>query len=168
MAKRSIYFPDELETQMAIHEENWSSVCQDAVASRLKFLELKSDLTSSAVARARARLATDKAGYVADASERGRRAGLAWAADKATFDQLRNLSEADGQYSIDDDHQAAKMVCWAAMDQTDVLDDEPGPEPTEDEVGSFCLDVGVNFRDATSSEFWEGFVEAAIEVYEQV
>jgi hypothetical protein len=91
---------------------------------------------------------------------------LAWAADKATFDQLRNLSEADGQYSIDDDLEAAALVYIVMENLTEC---GPADAPAE-EVGQLCDDIGVDreSNDAISSKFWQGFVEASIEVFEQV
>jgi hypothetical protein len=167
VAKRSIYFPDELEKKMGNYpDENWSGVCQEAVGTRLRFLELKNDLSSSAIARAKVRLATDKASYVADAGERGERAGLAWAADKATFQQLRNLKEAQGEYSLEDG-TAAPATVYLVMDN---LPEYMPNDVPEEQLWKLCHEVGLdpNGPDVESAEFWSGFVDAAIKVFDEI
>jgi hypothetical protein len=178
MPKRNIYFPDDLVAKMNVfRDENWSGVCQEAVSARVRFLELKAHSTTSAVDRAKARLATAKASYIADARERGVRAGVEWAADHATFDQLRNLhADQTGEHPTIDfpvsDHPdltvwvAGILAGWPSYAVDNSADDAESVELAHD----LWMQLGLleDSDDSVSGEFWEGFVTGAISVYEQV
>ncbi len=180
MPKRNIYFSDELVAQMnKFRDENWSSVCQDGVAARLRFLELKSEATSGAVERAKARLANAKAAYVADAHERGVRAGMEWAADKATFEQLLRLHHAQSsEFRALDDFEdgdligimVARVIEGAhpsEIHSTEINDDDVGwIQDLGGDIGVDPYDDGD--ADYVSGDFWQGFISGAISVYEQV
>jgi hypothetical protein len=178
MPKRNIYFPDDLVAKMNVfRDENWSGVCQEAVSARVRFLELKAHSTTSAVDRAKARLATAKASYIADARERGVRTGIEWAADHATFDQLRNLHAAQiGEHPTidfpapDDSHLtliiARILAGWPGYALHEATDDQESIELAHD----LWAQIGLldDSHDTDSGDFWEGFVTGAISVYEQV
>jgi hypothetical protein len=182
MPKRNIYFPDELVAKMsAFKDENWSGVCQEAVGARVRFLELKADSTTSAVDRAKARLATAKAAYIADARERGVRAGIEWAADHATFDQLRNLHAAQfGEhptidFPVPDGSDLCLLIArilagWPSDALHDALADGTQDQESIDLAHDLWASLGLtdDSHDLDSGEFWEGFVTGAISVYEQV
>lgn len=169
MAKRSIYFPEDLEKQMAKFQENWSVVCQEAAIARIKILEDRSKTFSSAIERARKRLAEDRVRYAKTAHERGRIAGTNWAADKAEFIQLRRLSEAMGQFDLVDGHTAPRVILSIIGDQWDPTEET---EVDGADVMNFCESVGmeepVTDDGSESLEFWWGFVEAAVEVFDQL
>ena len=180
MPNRNIYFTDELAKQMkTLPKENWSSVCQDAVAAHIEFLMLKSETAASAVERAKERLASERAEYVADIYDRGERDGIAWAADHATFDQLRRISLAfnggpDHPPLVDDDfddgedslRSLAKIACGAP--------DTLGDETLSDEERAFTLDlcntVGLRMDgdDVESARYWAGFVAGALAIFRQL
>jgi hypothetical protein len=178
MPKRNIYFPDDLVAKMsAFKDENWSGVCQEAVGARVRFLELKADSTTSAVDRAKARLATAKAAYIADARERGVRAGIEWAADHATFDQLRKLHSAQvGEHPAidfpvaDNDYLTLWVARILAGWPADAIDQPTQDEESIDLAHELWASLGLtdDSPDLDSGEFWEGFVTGAISVYEQV
>lgn len=184
MPNRNIYFTDEQVAQMKrFSKENWSAVCQSAVDTRVKYLELRSQTDASAIERAKARLAEAKAAFVATARERGERAGVAWAADKASFEELQRLhaalysEEPSLVFPLDDGDLTSIWV--AAVIAGEALDFDPSDIPSDyvDNVQDFCNDVGlVNFNkgpdpfspDVDSGDFWEGFITGALTVFEQI
>lgn len=177
MPRRNIYFPADLDKSMARHkDENWSVVCQEAVSARIRYLDLKNDEASTAIERARARLATDRLNYAKDAEDRGLRAGLLWAADHATFDQLRRLYEAvigtDPKIylPLEDDPDTGLRIAYLITaeewdDPSELHDERTGPA-----YYALCNQLGLypDGADARSSEYWDGFIRSAIDVYSKV
>ena len=181
MPKRNIYFTDDLVAQMKKHpDEKWSAVCQEAVETRLRYLELRSNIASDAVQRAKARLATERAAYIADAYDRGERDGIAWAADHATFDQLRRIDFGvnggpedppfvderfnDGKDSL---RLIAKLACGAPPD---TLGDETLTADEHAFIVSLCTAIGLRMDggDIDSARYWDGFVAGALFIFKQL
>ena len=174
MPKRNIYFPADLDEAMDRHkDEKWSVVCQEAVSARIRYLDLKNDEAATAIERARARLAPDRLHYAKDAKDRGLRAGLLWAADHATFDQLRRLYEAvtgtDPKIYLpfEDDPDTGLRIAYliSAEEWDDPSDLQTGPQ-----YYALCNQLGLypDGADASSSEYWDGFIRSAIDVYSKV
>ena len=182
MPRRNIYFPAHLDEEMARHkDQNWSDVCQEAVSARIRYLdlkndELKNDGAATALERARARLAPDRLNHARDAKDRGLRAGLLWAADHATFDQLRRLYEAvtgtDPKLylPLEDDPDIGLTVAYLITaeeweDPSGRHDERTGPA-----YYALCnqLRLHPDGADASSSEYWDGFIQSAIDVYSKV
>ena len=177
MPKRNIYFPADLDEAMDRHrDEKWSVVCQEAVSARIRYLDLKNDEASTAIERARARLAPDRLNHARDAKDRGLRAGLLWAADHATFDQLRRLYEGvtgtDPKIYLpfEDDPDIGLTVAYLIT--ADEWDDPSGrhDERTGPAYYALCNQLGLypDGADASSSEYWTGFIQSAIDVYSKV
>jgi hypothetical protein len=181
MPNRNIYFTDEIAKQMKnFAKENWSSVCQEAVASHIRLLMLKSEAAANAVERAKARLASERAGYVADGYDRGKRDGMAWAADHATFDQLRRIDFGvnggpedppfvderfnDGKDSV---RMVAKLACGAPPD---TLGDETLTADEHAFIVSLCNAIGLRMDggDIDSVRYWDGFVAGALAIFKQL
>lgn len=178
MPKRNIYFPADIDEAMDRHkDEKWSVVCQEAVSARIRYLDLKNDEAATAVERARARLAPDRLNYAKDAKDRGLRAGLLWAADHATFDQLRRLYEAvtgtDPKIYLSMLEDVPDIGLTVAYLITAEEWDDPSEvhdERTSPAYYALCNQIGLypDGTDASSSEFWEGFIQSAIDVYSKV
>jgi hypothetical protein len=180
MPKRNIYFTDDLVAQMKKHpDEKWSAVCQEAVETRLRYLELRSDIASDAVQRAKARLATERAAYIADAYDRGERDGIAWAADHATFDQLRGIEFVvprgpldqpfDGMF--DDGNDSLRLIAKLACDAPrDTLGDETLTPDEHAFIVSLCNAIGLRMDggDIDSARYWEGFIAGALAIFKQL
>ncbi len=177
MPKRNIYFTDDLVAQMKKHpDEKWSAVCQEAVETRLRYLELRSDIASDAVQRAKARLATERAAYIADAYDRGERAGIAWAADHAAFDELRGIVDGgpedepfDGLFDDGEDslRMIAKLACGAPPD---TLGDETLTADEHAFMVGLCNAIGLRMDggDIDSARYWEGFFAGALAIFRQL
>ena len=177
MPKRNIYFPADLDEAMDRHkDEKWSVVCQEAVSARIRYLDLKNDEAATAIERARARLAPDRLHYAKDSKDRGLRAGLLWAADHAKFDQLRRLYEAvTGTYPkislpLEDDPDVGLRITSLISaeewdDPSELHDERTGPA-----YYALCNQLGLypDGADASSSEYWDGFIRSAIDVYSKV
>lgn len=177
MPNRNIYFTDEHVAQMKkFPNENWSAVCQEAVGSRIRYLSLKSEADTSAVDRARVRLATAKATYIADALERGDRAGTAWAADVASFEELRRLDDGIRSehpaliFPVDDG--VLPSLCLAQVIYGGDLSQIPTIDSPEDVdlAQTLCQAAGLSpdSDDITTSKFWEGFVNGALRIYDGI
>jgi hypothetical protein len=177
MPKRNIYFTDDLVAQMKKHpDEKWSAVCQEAVETRLRYLALRADITSDAVQRAKARLATEKAAYIADAYDRGERAGIAAAADRLSFAALRNLHSAVSEFGAIqlplDDGPMTRMIIARVMNgvDDDTIFDTQVDEREVEWVQDLCAvaDLSPDSDDLDSGRFWDGFLTGALRIYEQV
>jgi hypothetical protein len=178
MPKRNIYFTDDLVAQMKKHpDEKWSAVCQEAVETRLRYLELRSDIASDAVQRAKARLATERAAYIADAYYRGERDGIAWAADHAAFDELRGIESAGGLEEwpfdglLDDGEDSLRLIAKLACDAPpDTLGDETLTADENAFILSLCNAIGLRMdgADIESARYWGGFVAGALAIFRQL
>jgi hypothetical protein len=196
MPKRNVYFTDEQVAEMKKYpEENWSSVCQEAVGARLKFLDLKSAINSSAVERAKARLGEAKAAfkteYGANARERGERAGMSWAADKATLTALMNMERAcsgedptfcitaegsgNDARSIEIVIAIARIIAGATGEDVYTSDpDDNDLRMARELVQAVCVPKlysgtdPLNYEDVDSIDFWEGMYFGAMRIYEEV
>ena len=177
MPRRNIYLPADLDKSMARHkQENWSLVCQEAVSARIRYLDQKNDEAATIIERARARLAPDRLHYAKDAEDRGLREGLLWAADHATFDQLKRLYEAvigtDPKIylPLEDDPDVGLRI--ASLISAEEWDDpsELHDERTGAAFYALCnqLRLYPDGADASSSEYWDGFIRSAIDVYSKV
>jgi len=180
MPNRNIYFSDELAKQMkSFSKENWSSVCQEAVASHIRLLALESDTVTSAVERAKARLAPERAEYVADPYGRGKRAGIAWAADHASFDELLGIDfavnggpeDAPFDHLFDDGEDSPRLIAkFACGSPLDTLGDKTLTAEEHAFLVNLCNAVGLRMDggDMNSARYWEGFVAGALAIFKQL
>ncbi len=180
MPNRNIYFSDELAKQMKnFSKENWSSVCQEAVASHIRLLALESDTVTSAVERAKARLARELAEYVADPSGRGKRAGIAWAADHATFEELLGIDfavnggpeDAPFDHLFDDGEDSLRLIAkFACRSPLDTLGDKTLTAEEDAFIRDLCNAIGLRMDggDIDSAQYWEGFVAGALAIFKQL
>jgi len=98
--------------------------------------------------------------YGQQAGERGRYAGAAWAAEIAEYLQLKRLAAVAAYLKFDDEQAGYKVVntilgerIWTAR-----------------EIAEFREILGLDDGefDADSRDYWQGFVEGALEVFETV
>lgn len=178
MPNRNIYFSDEQVAEMKkFSQENWSAVCQQAVDTRLRYLAIKSSHSTDAIERAKARLAVEKAAFVVDIKERGERAGCEWAADTASFVELRRLHFAMcGEHpAIDFPTEDSEII---AVTLARIIYGEPAYRWHDDTIsaedGRLAIDLShaaglsPESLEIESARFWEGFVSGAASIYEQV
>jgi hypothetical protein len=111
----------------------------------------------SAVERASERLAASKVECEAETRERGRDAGIEWAADQASYRELERLAAAEiNFYGCDHRGPAATFA-----DVVFGLDRMEEDELWESYLGRDLSDVD----DLCSADFWDAFVDGALEVY---
>lgn len=162
MAKRTIYFPDEISEQMdQFPDENWSGVCQSAVRLHINHLNARRNNVSNAIERAKARLEVSKDQHVAQARERGHAAGSEWAASMATYAELkalqRNWDDFDGEFETDDAYGSPGVFLGLI-----------GSEFTRSDIEDLAAKAGIDDDDLYNPSFWEGFADAAVEVFDAV
>ena len=113
--------------------------------------------------------ATDRAGvrpeqiplrHVAAADERGRRAGAAWAAEFAEYLELKRLAALAAR-GVAGDEQAGYRVVGAIRGERQL---------SRAEFAAFRETFGIDDddADAQNQEFWEGFIESALDAFARV
>ena len=166
MAKRSIYFPEDLETRMSkFPDANWSAVCQEAVEAHIRKLNLRTKTMTSAMERASERLKVSKFEYVEKAHERGRSAGAYWAADRAEYGELKRLADSADQLTDLDTIDALGAPGIVIR----VIESE-AEFAGRQSIADFWVNLGFdkNDDDLYSAAWWEGFVEGAVELFDNV
>lgn len=97
---------------------------------------------------------------VEQAGERGRQAGAAWAAEFAEYLELKRLA-AIAVYGEFDDEQAGYRVVSTILGERHL---------SRGEIAAFRETFGLedDDADAQNREYWRGFIESALEAFEQV
>lgn len=115
---------------------------------------------TSVTERSSARLAGGAAGFVARANERGRQAGAAWATDMAEYLDLKRLAAIAVRGGVDDARAGYRVVSTIRGER----------QLNSDEIAVFreTFGLGDDDADVQSMEFWQGFVQSALEAFEQV
>jgi hypothetical protein len=98
--------------------------------------------------------------YFEQAGVRGRRAGAAWAEESAEYLDLKRLAAIATQRGIDDE-QAGYWVVSTILGERHM---------SSREIAAFCETFGLGHDDADAQnrDFWRGFVQSALEVFEDV
>ena len=111
----------------------------------------------SAVKRATKRLQTSKETCERETRERGRRAGVEWAADRASFRELERLAMAEVNFYLCDHRGPPALFInvvfgrdsWELQDFWETC---LGLDPTDED-------------DMYSADWWDAFTEGAVEVF---
>jgi predicted transcriptional regulator len=164
MARTTISIPDDLKAEMDTLGEqvNWSATAADAFRAEIQRVKIQKAKTEGKKMNAAIeRLKQSKEQYVKDAGDRGRSDGTVWAMNKAEYGQLKGLAAA-----------------WPEIETTDT-DDPMGPacvlvsiinpdDYNSTAVNAFWNDLGKERNDVdwNSSDYWDGFIEAAVEFFE--
>ncbi|MCE7902874.1 MAG: hypothetical protein DYH20_09540 [Gammaproteobacteria bacterium PRO9] len=166
MARTTISLPDELKGEM---EElggavNWSGIAADAFrAEILKVKARASARRGNAMCEVRERLEESRQRYLKEAAERGHADGTKWAMVTAEYGELKRLDDA-----------------WPAVGSCDTSDAMGAPGvflriikgddcSQRSDIDDFWSALGKddNDDDCYSAEYWDGFVEGALEVFEE-
>jgi hypothetical protein len=98
--------------------------------------------------------------YAEQAGERGRRAGAAWAEESAEYLDLQRLAAIAVQRGVDDE-QAGYWVVSTILGERHL---------SRREIAAFRETFGLEHddADAQNQEYWRGFLQSALEVFEEV
>lgn len=165
MARTTISLPDELKAEMdkVAEQANWSEIAASAFLAEIQRIKIRNQRTEGKKMNAAIeRLKKSKADYAKEASDRGHADGVRWAQHKAEYGELKRLSEN-----------------WEQSETTETEDALGAPGVfgrmiSNDEFGRLSInDFWTNngsdeSGDQYSFEYWDGFVEGALEVFDQV
>jgi hypothetical protein len=168
MARTTISIPDDLKAEMDAlgNEVNWSATAAEAFRAQIERIKVRrSRNEGKRMSAAIQRLKASKVDYEGEAHERGHEDGVRWAMERAEYAELKRLSEA-----------------WPQVDTTETIDALGAPGVflrmilDEDDFGGrqsiedFWTNLGKDSRDqdAYSFQYWDGFGEGALEVFEKV
>jgi hypothetical protein len=115
------------------------------------------------------RSATEQAGvrpeerrlnYFEQAGERGRRAGATWAEESAEYLDLKRLASIAMHRGFDGEQAGYRVVCTILGER----------HLSRTEIAAFRETFGLEHddADAQSREYWCGFVQSALEAFEEV
>ena len=169
MARTTISIPDELKAEMdALGESiNWSATAAEAFRAEIERSKVRRARTEGKqMSAALKRLATSKAEYEAEARDRGHADGTKWAMGKAEYGQLKNLAqhwpntETTAPTGINDAFGPAGVFQWMIQ----------GDSASRTDIEAFWVDLWKEPTDPDrgSAEYWDGFVEGALEVFEKL
>jgi hypothetical protein len=166
MARTTISIPDELKAEMdALGESiNWSATAAEAFRAEVERGKVRRARTEGKQMNAALkRLKMSKAKHEAEAQDRGHKDGSKWAMESANYGELKNLAQ----------H-------WPAIESTET-NNALGPPGVFQRMlkgdGVSRIDVdgfwtnlwkARDDSDEYSSEYWDGFVEGALEVFEKI
>lgn len=167
MARTTISLPDELKAQMDKSSAliNWSEVAANAFRAELERISIRKQRTEGKkMSAAIERLKKSKLAYAAEGYDRGHAAGVLWAQDTAEYGELKRLSNEweSAETTETDDAYGSPGVFLRMISGEDQL--------TRTEVDDLLANVGLDKRDddAYSPDYWDGFVEGALEVFDKV
>jgi hypothetical protein len=163
MARTTISIPDDLKAEM---EKlgigvNWSGIAARAFRAEVDRFNVRKERTAGAKMKAGlARLKGSQADYDAQGSERGYAEGVAWAQDSATFGELARLASESRRATStrSTDALGAAGVFLRMISEREVH---------KPEVQKFWKELQTrDSNDRGSPEFWNGFTEGALAVFE--
>ena len=93
------------------------------------------------------------------AGERGRQAGAAWAEESAEYLDLKRLAAIAAHHGFDGDQAGYRVVSTILGER----------HLTRKEIAAFRETFGLEHDDADTQnrEYWRGFVQSALEAYEE-
>jgi hypothetical protein len=163
MARTTISLPDDLKEEMDKlgGDTNWSSLAASAFVAELNRIKArKAALKGKPMNAAIQRLKESRERYLQDAESRGKVDGTRWAMESAEWGELKRLAEAWPRVESCETNDALgapgvflRMI-HAMVDRA--------------AIQNFWADFGKEHddSDAYSSEYWDGFVVGALEVFE--
>ena len=165
MSRTTISLPDDLKAEMdkAGGDANWSAVAADAFRSELTRIKArKATLKGNTMQATIQRLKASKEAYAKEGAERGRNAGATWASQNAEYGELKLLD--------DNWQQVESCETDDAFGAPGVFLGMIGMDVGRQDINEFWSNLGfeVNDPDQYSAEWWDGFVEGALEVFQEV
>lgn len=176
--RTTITVPADLKQEMekVADRENWSALAAECFRARVAAIKA-SQLTRGDMKKIVERLKAAKEQDEVDEYEDGKRAGRDWAADYATPAQLRRLAAADAeQYAWAGSPNAPwgwrHLVAFKINPKFD-RDDRPTAKELVDDFWERALGgdsdrVKEGPGDMAVNDFLRGFIEGAIEIWEEV
>lgn len=166
MARTTISIPDEIKQQMdeVGDEANWSAIATSAFLAEINKLKArKAALKGKPMNAAIERLRKSKESFLEEAKERGRSEGTSWAMHQAEYAELQRLA-----------------TDWEQMESTETGDAFGAPgvflriiaadgHVDRQDIDDFWTNLDAEVpEDQYSSDFWDGFIEGALEVFDQL
>jgi len=167
MARTTISLPDDLKREMDKlgGDANWSALAAETFLAEINRIKTrKAALEGKPMKAAIERLRKSKEDFTKLAHGRGQADGTEWAMESAEYGELKRL--ADG---------------WQGVESTETNDAYGAPgvfqrmisedrKADRSDVSAFWTDLGKedDDPDAYSAEYWDGFIEGALEVFEKI
>ena len=168
MARTTISLSDALKAEMDAvgGEVNWSALAADAFLAEINKLKARKAATEGKKMDAAIdRLRKSKKIFIDGARDRGHADGTTWAMEDAEYGELKRLADS-----------------WPNVETTETADAHGAPgvflgmvlEPDERAdrmaINDFWVNLGKDSddQDEYSSDYWDGFVEGALAVFEKV
>ena len=172
MPKINIYVPDEMKARMdgAETTANWSAIAQRAFESELNHLERIKEVKS--MSDVIERLRGSKQNKAEELQKQGRERGVDWAKHSAEYDELRRASqtdtnELDQAIIVGDPDEAYRDWVARHILAGSEWDAYGWDERWELTANLFGVDEDMLVAVVTT-EFIEGFLEGAADVWDQV
>jgi hypothetical protein len=144
-------------------DANWSALAAESFLAEINRIKArKSALRGKPMDAAIERLKKSKVAFSEQARTRGLADGSRWAMEIADYGELRELARRWNDLEFDDDQDAAFTFVQAIS---------AGRQVGSMERTSLLIQIGKDApgdTDATSSAYWKGFGESALEVFEKV
>jgi hypothetical protein len=168
MARTTISLPDELKREMDKigGDANWSALAADTFLAEINRIKArKAALKGKPMEAAINRLRQSKVEFLGAAQERGKADGTRWAMETADYGELKRLADNWPQCETTEttDALGAPGVFLNLISEDDERCDRM-------DIDDFWVNLGKESRDedAYSAQYWDGFVEGALEVFEKV
>ena len=171
MPKINIYVPDEMKARMDAAEAtaNWSAIAQRAFESELNHIERIKEVKS--MSDVIERLQASKQEKAQELQKGGRECGVDWAKHRAEYDELKRVSQIDATilYQGYSDERDSVNRNWVAKNivADPEWDDVDRQERLRVIAELFAVDDDM-FEDVVTTEFIDGFLEGAADVWNQV
>ena len=156
MAKVTIYLPDQLEEQVRAAGIPPSPVCQRALENEVNRVQLSKTATRGLRSVAR-RLQSSKHDSGQPDYRLGKKAGIEWAREKATYQELADLAE----YALH--HNWSRLEVRVGSEMADALADLGDDLLPDDHDDSKGRSIELERNEALS-----GFVDGACQVWTEV
>jgi hypothetical protein len=171
MPKINIYVPDEMKARMDEAEKsaNWSAVAQRAFELELKHLESIKEIKSMTDVIERLRVSKQK--KAEELEKAGRRSGVKWAKKHAKYDELKraaNINTSNLHEAYVDDVDDVNRT-WVARQILADPELDAGSWETQNMAIAELFEVEEDMVESVvTTEFIEGFLEGAGDVWDQV
>jgi hypothetical protein len=146
MARINLTLPDELKARMDKHDINWSQTAAEAFEEKMNAIESK--FVGNTMGDAIARLKASKLEMNNESKKEGYETGIKWAMQSAKYVNLKRLAEIESYSEFETIHELADYIEVDNWEFTEWF-------------GEFVGKVDDSF-------FIEGFIDAAVEVFEKV
>jgi len=165
MAQRyqmTISLPQELRSEMAKFDENWSSIAQEAFRKRLAAIEHEKKARKG-MDSVIARLKASKEKSDDEHFQRGKADGLEWAREHAEWTDLISIDRV-----FNSEHQGPDNVYCEHFQNT--FEEALSPDNSDDFDREYfwSTHAGDDWKTLVDVSYLRGFVEGSLEVYEEV